>query len=151
MDLKLLKKVIEIAETSLISELEIQEGELRIRIAKGGPGLAPVSPLATTAMVVAPAPAPVSTVVPLAATPVEKEILIQSPMVGTFYRSPAPDASPYVKAGDRVTEETIVCIIEAMKVMNELPAGVCGVITETLIENAQPVEYGQPLFRVKPD
>ena len=76
-----------------------------------------------------------------------KEIV--SPMVGTFYRAPSPDSAPYVKEGQEVTEETVVCIIEAMKVMNEIKAEVKGVITEVLVENGAPVQFGQPLFRVK--
>ncbi|RME96103.1 MAG: acetyl-CoA carboxylase biotin carboxyl carrier protein, partial [Verrucomicrobia bacterium] len=82
--------------------------------------------------------------------PPSDEELIKSPMIGTFYRAPAPDASPYVEVGSEVTPETVVCIIEAMKVMNEIKAETHGVITEVLAENGKPVEFGQPLFKIRP-
>ena len=78
------------------------------------------------------------------------EIEIKSPMIGTFYRSPSPESGPYIEVGAEVTPESVVCIIEAMKVMNEIKAEVKGVITQVLVENAKPVEFGQPLFRVRP-
>jgi len=89
----------------------------------------------------APAPAPV---------PVSSGLEIKSPMIGTFYRSPSPEAASYVDVGSEVGPDTVVCIIEAMKVMNEIKAEVKGVITEILIDNAKPVEFGQPMFRVRP-
>jgi acetyl-CoA carboxylase biotin carboxyl carrier protein len=102
---------------------------------------------------VAPVAAPAETPAPVVAPKADEAKLhkIVSPMVGTFYKAPAPDAPPYVKVGDRVEEKTIVCIVEAMKLMNEIEADVRGEIVEVLVENGQLVEYGQPLFLVKVD
>jgi acetyl-CoA carboxylase biotin carboxyl carrier protein len=93
------------------------------------------------------APAPATAAAPPAAT---GEIDIKSPMIGTFYRAPSPEAGNYIEVGASVTPETVVCIIEAMKVMNEIKAEVKGVVTQVLVENAKPVEFGQPLFKVRP-
>ncbi|MGA2854723.1 MAG: acetyl-CoA carboxylase biotin carboxyl carrier protein, partial [Verrucomicrobiota bacterium] len=96
--------------------------------------------------IAAPAPAPVAAPPPAATG----EVDIKSPMIGTFYRAPSPEAGNYVEVGASVTPETVVCIIEAMKVMNEIKAEVKGVVTQVLVENAKPVEFGQPLFKVRP-
>jgi len=153
MDLRKLKKLIDLVQESGIAELEITEGEEKVKIVKGGvvtlspavaPAPAPAAPAATPA-VPAPAatPAPASAVEPPAG---QEGHVVKAPMVGTFYRSPSPDAKAFVEVGQTVKEGQTVCIIEAMKLMNEIEADASGVIKAILIENGQPVEYGQPLF-----
>jgi|SRR5215472_16254966 len=150
MDLRKLKTLIELVESSGIAELEISEGEERVRITRSLPGHAPM-PAA-----IAPAEAPTSLVAangvpaPVAATaPAGAEgHVVKSPMVGTFYRSASPGAKPFVEVGDSVQVGDPLCIIEAMKLMNEIEADVAGTVKAILIENGQPVEYGQPLIVV---
>jgi acetyl-CoA carboxylase biotin carboxyl carrier protein len=150
MDLRKLKKLIDLVQESGIAELEITEGEEKVKIVKGGavsvtPGAsgAPSSP--PGAQPAAPAPA-----APAAAAiepePGQEGRVIKAPMVGTFYRSPSPDAKAFVEVGQAVKEGETVCIIEAMKLMNEIEADASGTIKAILVENGQPVEYGQPLF-----
>ena len=146
MDLRKLKKLIDLVQESGIAELEITEGEEKVKIVKGGavsvtPGPAAVAP--------APAPEPRTAAAPAAAAeaePAQEGRVIKAPMVGTFYRSPSPDAKPFVEVGQTVKEGETVCIIEAMKLMNEIEADASGTIKAILVENGQPVEYGQPLF-----
>ncbi len=145
MDLRKLKKLIDLVQESGIAELEITEGEEKVKIVKGGavsvvPGPAPLPARAAPEARAAP-PA-------LAAEPEagQEGHVIKAPMVGTFYRSPSPDAKPFVEVGQAVKEGDVVCIIEAMKLMNEIDADAAGVIKAILVENGQPVEYGQPLF-----
>jgi acetyl-CoA carboxylase biotin carboxyl carrier protein len=144
-----IEELIRLVEESAITELEIWEGKKRIRIAKGAAAAA--DPVA------APPPArPAGAAAPSAAErPTGEQELapnlkqIKSPMVGTFYRAPAPDAEPFVEVGQRVAVGQTVCIVEAMKLMNEIGSDYEGVIREIYVENAQPVEYGQPLFAVE--
>jgi acetyl-CoA carboxylase biotin carboxyl carrier protein len=156
MDLRKLKTLIDLVSESSISELEITEADGKVRIVKAG------APAAMPAMVVPPVPVPVAAVaapvaaaaaaapapVPAqsAATPVEAGKVIKSPMVGTFYRAASPGAKPFIEIGDTVKEGTPVCIIEAMKIMNEIESDLVGTIAKVLCENGQAVEYGQPLF-----
>ena len=98
---------------------------------------------------VAAAGTPVAAAQPPAAPPVSNEVEIKSPMIGTFYRAPSPESAPYIEIGSEVNPETVVCIIEAMKVMNEIKAEAKGVVTQSLVENAKPVEFGQPLFKIR--
>ncbi len=102
-------------------------------------------------MVYAPAPLALPAAAPAAPAPAAVEPEIKSPMIGTFYRSPSPESGSYVEVGSEVNPDTVVCIIEAMKVMNEIKAEVKGVITQVLVENAKPVEFGQPLFKIRPN
>ena len=151
MDLRKLKKLIDLVEESGISELEITEGEEKVKIVKGGPaGVAPAAQTAalhalasgTDSRALAPAPAS-------SGAPDETEQeghVLKSPMVGTFYRAPSPDATPFAEVGQAVKEGQTICIIEAMKLMNEIEADASGVVKAILVENGQPVEYGQPLF-----
>jgi acetyl-CoA carboxylase biotin carboxyl carrier protein len=148
MDLRKLKTLIELVETSGIAELEIQEGEERVRITRA------LAPTGQTLMLhapaaVAPAPAP-SPAAPIAAAPAaapEPEgHVVKSPMVGTFYRAASPGAKAFVEVGDTVKEGDTLCIVEAMKLMNEIEAVASGVVKSILVENGQPVEFGQPLF-----
>jgi len=152
MDLRKLKKLIDLVEESGISELEITEGEEKVKIVKGGAGAALATQVAATHTVGTAAEAPSApkaspSVAP--ATPVEPQQeghVLKSPMVGTFYRSPSPDAKAFVELGQTVKEGQTICIIEAMKLMNEIEADASGVVKAILVENGQPVEYGQPLF-----
>ena len=147
MDLRKLKTLIELVESSGVGELEIQEGEERVRITRGvAPGVAASAPApvyATAAPLAAPAPAAVAEA---PAVPAESEgHLVRSPMVGTFYRATSPGAKPFIEVGDPVQVGDTLCIIEAMKLMNEIEADKAGVVKQVLAENGQPVEYGQPL------
>jgi acetyl-CoA carboxylase biotin carboxyl carrier protein len=152
-----IKELIKLVDQTSISELEIEKEGARIAIRK--PGKAEPASYVQSAAVPAPAPAPAQPAeAPAAVTapaPAEKDLSgyhqIVSPMVGTFYVAPSPTSPPYVKVGDRVKPDTIVCIVEAMKLMNEIEAEVSGEIVEVLAENGQLVEFGQPLFLVKRD
>jgi acetyl-CoA carboxylase biotin carboxyl carrier protein len=151
MDLRKLKKLIDLVKESGIEELEITEGEERVRINSGNKAsmTSAASPLA--------APAPIQVDLPRQAEelmvpsddpsgPVEEGFNMKSPMVGTFYRASNPESAPFVEVGQAVTEGETLCIIEAMKLLNEIEAEKSGVIKKILVENGQPVEFGQPLF-----
>jgi acetyl-CoA carboxylase biotin carboxyl carrier protein len=148
MDLKELKALLRLMEGSDVEELEVEEGGRRVRIRRPLPGRVPPA---------GPIPAPTSAATtgsPLAPTAAAAEasglIPVESPMVGTFYRAPAPGAEPYVKEGDPIQKGTVLCIIEAMKLMNEIEAEVKGRVARILAENGQPVEFGQALFLIEP-
>ena len=143
MDLRKLKKLIDLVEESGISELELTEGEEKVRISRS------LMPQHAAPMLHYPtAPQAQAAAAPVAAvTPVEDEgHIVKSPMVGTFYRSSSPDAKPFVDVGTSVKVGETVCIIEAMKLLNEIESDFSGVIKKILVENGQPVEYGEPLF-----
>ena len=145
MDLRKLKKLIDLVQESGIAELEITEGEEKVKIVKGGP--VSMMPAPASAM----APPAESRRAPAAAPAAEAETgqeghVVKAPMVGTFYRSPSPDAKVFVEVGQAVKEGDTICIIEAMKLMNEIEADASGSVKAILVENGQPVEYGQPLF-----
>jgi acetyl-CoA carboxylase biotin carboxyl carrier protein len=147
MDLRKLKKLIDLVQESGIAELEITEGEEKVKIVKGGPlsvspGPSPHAPAALPAPAAAPAATPAS----LEPEAGPEGRVIKAPMVGTFYRAASPDAKAFVEVGQAVKEGETVCIIEAMKLMNEIEADASGVVKAILVENGQPVEYGQPLF-----
>jgi acetyl-CoA carboxylase biotin carboxyl carrier protein len=146
MDLRKLKKLIDLVQESGIAELEITEGEEKERIASGGHGGQPavmMAPPAAAAVAPVQAPAPAAVAAPPA---VPEGHVLKAPMVGTFYRSSAPGAKPFAEVGQAVKSGDTVCIIEAMKLLNEIEADRDGVIKEILAENGQPVEYGEPLF-----
>ena len=154
MDLRKLKKLIDLVQESGIAELEITEGEERVRIASGGavsvtPVAAP-APVAAVPLAAGAAPAAASATAAAAPTaapaPADEGHAVKSPMVGTFYRAPSPDAKPFVEVGGVVKEGETICVIEAMKLMNEIEADASGTIKAILVENGQPVEYGQALF-----
>ena len=154
MDLRKLKKLIDLVEESGIAELEITEGEEKVRIAKVGGSHAYVAahpahyalpPQAAVAPAASPAALPTET--PAAE---EEGHVVKSPMVGTFYRSPSPGAPSFVELGQSITEGQTICIIEAMKLLNEIESDVSGTIKRILAENGQPIEYGQPLFIIGP-
>jgi acetyl-CoA carboxylase biotin carboxyl carrier protein len=147
MDLRKLKTLIDLVETSGIAELEIQEGEERVRITRAMMHAQPQMLLPTPAPPgAAVAPAPVAPAEAPAAPPEEQGHAVKSPMVGTFYRSASPGAAPFVEIGDSVAAGDTLCIVEAMKLMNEIEADVGGTVKAILVENGQPVEFGQPLF-----
>ncbi len=145
------RELVDLMVANDLTSVEITNGELSVSLQRGG-AVAAAVPVAAPA--VAPALAPVAAGAPAAAIPeveaVEDFPEVKSPIVGTFYSAPSPDVDPFVNRGDRVSPDTVVCIIEAMKVMNEIRAECSGVIEEIVVENGQPVEYGQPLFRVRP-
>jgi acetyl-CoA carboxylase biotin carboxyl carrier protein len=152
-DIKDIKAIIDLMKKNSITEFELERQDSKIRLKRGLNGGMPVVqydepagsglPLAPSSVAMLPAPA----AAPAAAT---GEIEVKSPMIGTFYRAPSPEAASYVEIGTEIGPETVVCIIEAMKVMNEIKAEVRGVIVQVLVENAKPVEFGQPLFKVRP-
>jgi len=148
MDLRKLKTLIELVESSGIAELEIHEGEERVRITRAvAPhqqlyAAAPQQAIAPAPVAAAPAAAPVAAAAPAA----EEGKIVKSPMVGTFYRSASPGSKAFVDVGQQVNSGDTLCIIEAMKLLNEIDADHAGVIKAILVENGQPVEFGQPLF-----
>jgi acetyl-CoA carboxylase biotin carboxyl carrier protein len=153
MDLRKLKKLIDLVQESGIAELEITEGEEKVKIVRGGAVSIAPAPATTLGLGTAPAPAearpaPAAPAAPPVAEPVagQEGHVVKAPMVGTFYRSASPDAKPFVEVGQTIKEGQTICIIEAMKLMNEIEADASGVVKAVLVENGQPVEYGQPLF-----
>ena len=151
MDLKLIKQVVDLMKRAELSEFELEEEGLRLRLSRknneGPPQIVQAAPPAQAGA--APPPANGEAAAGEAAEEEKDVAYVKSPMVGTFYRSPSPESDPFVDVGSKVGEETVVCIIEAMKVMNEIQAEVSGSVTEILVENGEAVEYGQPLFKVK--
>ncbi|WP_029147576.1 acetyl-CoA carboxylase biotin carboxyl carrier protein [Methylophilus sp. 5] len=149
MDLRKLKKLIDLVEESGISELELTEGEEKVRISRAmAPGVAPI-----TQYVAAPAPvaAPVAAAVAAPAAALAEVLdgkVVKSPMVGTFYRASSPDAKSFVDVGSSVSTGDTLCIIEAMKLLNEIESEYAGTIKKIFVENGQPVEYGEPLFLI---
>ena len=152
MDIRKIKKLIELVEESGIQELEIKEGEESVRINRGGPvaGSAPAyyapAPVAAAPAAAAPAAAVAAAA---AAAPVHSGHVVKSPMVGTFYRSPAPGAKSFVEVGSSVKVGDTICIVEAMKMMNQIQADKAGVVKEILVESGQPVEFDEPLFIIE--
>ena len=151
MDLRKVKTLIELVESSGIGELEIQEGEERIRITRAPPAAtqtvmvnAPM-PAAQPAVTSLPAANATAAATPAAPVPSDQHV-VKSPMVGTFYRAATPGSKAFVEIGDQIEEGATLCIIEAMKLMNEIEADKAGVVKAILTENGQPVEFGQPLF-----
>src|SRR5881394_1401072 len=148
-DLKDIKAIIDLMKKNSISEFELERQDFKIKLKRGTTVTAiPMEELPPNAvglpMVTAPA-------LPLLSSGVAHgEMEIKSPMIGTFYRAPSPEAGNYVEIGTEVNPDTVVCIIEAMKVMNEIKAEVRGIVTEILIDNAKPVEFGQPIFKIRP-
>ncbi len=153
MDIRKIKKLIDLLEDSGLAELEIHEGEESVRLTRYASAPPPATPVAAQPVPVqaAPAAAPQAGL-PAAETPAQPEddgTPIRSPMVGTFYAAPSPDAPPFVKVGDTIKAGDPLCIIEAMKMFNQIEAEVSGTITAILVENGQPVEFDQPLFLVR--
>jgi len=153
-ELKDIKAIIDLMKKNSITEFELEEKDSKLRLKRGTNGGVPVAPSDDAPQMPMAAPAamvPAAAAIPVPAPVVTGEIDVKSPMIGTFYRSPSPEAAAYVDVGTEVTPETVVCIIEAMKVMNEIKSEVKGIITQNLVENGKPVEFGQPLFKVRPN
>jgi acetyl-CoA carboxylase biotin carboxyl carrier protein len=153
MDLRKLKTLIDLVSDSNVSELEITEAEGKVRIVKGGGAMvqsyaAPVA-MGAPAVAAAPVAAPAAAAAPVAAAPAATGHAVKSPMVGTFYRSASPGAKAFVEVGQAVKEGETLCIIEAMKILNEIEADKSGTVVDILIENGKAVEYGQPLFVIE--
>ncbi len=157
MDIRKVKKLIELLDESGIAEIEITEGEESVRISRysqnapavvtaAAPAPAPAAPAPAPAAAPAPAPAAAPAAAPAQAEPEEDGFEVEAPMVGTFYSSSSPGSAPYVQVGDRVNEGDTLCIIEAMKMMNQIEADVSGVVKSIRVQNGEPVEYGQTLF-----
>jgi acetyl-CoA carboxylase biotin carboxyl carrier protein len=146
MEMDELKSLIEFMNEHGLAELEVEQGDKKIRLVKFGSAR---EMAAMPAFIPTVAAAPAAAQPPAAAEPPANIREIKAPMVGTFYRAPSPDSDPFVEVGAAVNPDTTVCIIEAMKVMNEIRAEISGKIVEVLVENGQPVEYGQPLFKVE--
>ena len=154
MELKDIKAIIDLMKKNSVSEFELEKQDFKIRLKRGVNGSGSMVQYEDAPAAVYPNPVPA---IPAGAAPTAStapaapnEVEIKSPMIGTFYRTPSPESAPYVEVGTEVNPDTVVCIIEAMKVMNEIKAEVKGVITQVLVENAKPVEFGQPLFKVRP-
>jgi acetyl-CoA carboxylase biotin carboxyl carrier protein len=155
-DLKDIKAIIDLMKKNSITEFELERQDSKIRLKRGlngGSSAASDDPLPVITMPMAAIPQAAVPQATAAMPPPSAtgELEIKSPMIGTFYRAPSPEAGSYVEVGGEVHPDTVVCIIEAMKVMNEIKAEVKGVITQILVENAKPVEFGQPLFKVRPN
>ncbi len=154
MDFDFIERVVRLVEEADIAELELESGEeLRLVVKKTANAVSGPAVISQTLPAnYAPPPAVPSTIETAAQPEEETDAslhIVKAPMVGTFYRAPAPDAPPFVEVGDAVQENTVVCILEAMKVMNEIKAAINGKVHEIVVENGQPVEFGQPLFKIK--
>jgi acetyl-CoA carboxylase biotin carboxyl carrier protein len=152
-DLKDIKAIIDLMKKNSISEFELERQDFKIKLKRGPNGSLPLPQYEDAGVLspptaALPSGAPAVLPMPAAASAIETEI--KSPMIGTFYRAPSPESAPYVDVGAEVNPDAVVCIIEAMKVMNEIKAEVKGVVTQVLVENAKPVEFGQPLFKIRP-
>jgi len=148
-DVRKIRRLVELMKEHDLNQIDLRQGDTRIQLQRGGvqvdQAVRVVGPIAAPAAAPAPAPAAAA---PAAAPAEEHIVLVKSPMVGTFYAAPDPDSPPYVKVGDHVGADTTVCIVEAMKVFNEIPAEVSGKVVAVLAENGEPVEFGHPLFKV---
>jgi acetyl-CoA carboxylase biotin carboxyl carrier protein len=160
-DLKDIKAIIDLMKKNSVSEFELEKQDFKIKLKRGPNGgaggisydEAAAAPIVTYAPPAALPSAAAPAVAPAAAAPAataSTDVEVKSPMIGTFYRAPSPESAAYVEVGTEVNPDTVVCIIEAMKVMNEIKAEAKGVITQVLVENAKPVEFGQPLFKLRP-
>jgi acetyl-CoA carboxylase biotin carboxyl carrier protein len=150
MDLRKLKTLIDLVAESGIAEIEVTEGEDKVRIVKhAAPAPVAIAAPAPAAVAAAPAAAPAAVAPPPPVAEPPKGHVVKSPMVGTFYRSPSPGANSFVDLGQAVKPGDTLCIIEAMKLLNEIEAEIAGTVKECLVENGQPVEYGQPLFVIE--
>lgn len=147
-DIRKIRRLVELMQEHDLSEIELCQADTRLRLRRQRDGgAAAYAPPSAAPPVASPPPAPVAAGGSQPAAE-EQHHVVTSPMVGTFYTSPSPEAPPFVKVGDHVGPDTTVCIVEAMKVFNEIPAGASGKIVAVLVENGEPVEYGQPLFKI---
>lgn len=146
-DLEKIKDILKIMESHDLAEVEIKHGDDKILVKRSGPQQITAVPMAAGLPLMQPAGS--QAVAPTADVD-DSLVEIKSPIVGTFYASPGPDSDPYISAGSKVTAQTVVCIIEAMKVMNEVKSEVEGIVTEVLVTDGEALEFGQPIFKVKP-
>lgn len=142
-DLAHLRRLVTLMDDHELSEVDLRQGGVRIKLRKGSGD--PVTVVSSAPAPAAATPAPAEP----AAASAEQAVTIKSPMVGTFYAASSPESPPFVKPGDHVSEDTVVCIVEAMKVFNEIPAEMSGKIVAKLVEDGEPVEFGQPLFKIE--
>src|SRR5207237_105880 len=153
-DLKDIKAIIDLMKKNSISEFELEKQDFKIKLKRGTNGTPQLGSVEDVTLTGYPSPGSSTTapLIPINLPPptASNDLEIKSPMVGTFYRAPSPESANYVEIGSEVNADTVVCIIEAMKVMNEIKADVKGVITQVLLEGAKPVEFGQPLFKIRP-
>lgn len=152
-DVRTIHQLVRMMKRYDLTAIDLGDGPTKIRLRRENPERRPMPPAGLTPSAPAPVPAQAPEAGPTASTvqpPPSTDLVIESPMVGTFYASPSPDAPPFVSVGSSVQPNTTVGVFEAMKVFTEIPAGVSGTITEILVKNGQPVEFGQPLFRVRP-
>jgi len=153
-DLKDIKAIIDLMKKNSVTEFELEKQDFKIRLKRGmnggGTTAAYDDPPAMTYAVPPATPAAVPAAAAAPQVAASNELEIKSPMIGTFYRAPSPESAAYVEVGVEVNPDTVVCIIEAMKVMNEIKAEAKGVITQVMVENAKPVEFGQALFKIRP-
>jgi acetyl-CoA carboxylase biotin carboxyl carrier protein len=161
LDLKQIKQIIDLMKRSELTEFAVEEEGFKLKIRRGTNGLPIVStargsnppfiPEGSNSMPPMPVPAPLPSSMPAAPAPAEEVGItyVKSPMVGTFYKSPSPESKPFVEVGTKIEDNTLVCIIEAMKIMNEIQSEIKGTVVEILVENGQPVEYGQRLFKLR--
>ena len=148
-DVRKIRRLVELMKEHDLCEIDLQQGDVRIQLRRGSAAAAVgVAPVVSVAAPVSPGPPAPESVAPAAEAGDKGIALVKSPMVGTFYAAPDPDSPPFVKVGDHIGPETVVCIVEAMKVFNQIPAEVAGRIIAVLVENGAPVEFGQPLFKV---
>ncbi len=156
MEFKDIKSIVDLMKKNSISDFELEKEDFKIKLHRTDGNktenvqLQNYIPPAAAQVAAVPAPVSATPEIPADESNKPTDPEIKSPMIGTFYRAPSPEADDYVQVGDHVSADSVVCIVEAMKVMNEIKAEMSGVITEILIENASAVEYGQPLFRVRP-
>lgn len=152
MDIKDIKAIIDLMRKNSVSEFELEKQDFKIRLKRGSNGVTQSISVDEAALPIYPSTLALPAASISAAPPQlpVNEVDIKSPMIGTFYRAPSPEAASYVEVGTEVSPDTVVCIIEAMKVMNEIKAEAKGVITQVMVENAKPVEFGQPLFKIRP-
>jgi acetyl-CoA carboxylase biotin carboxyl carrier protein len=157
-DLKDIKAIIDLMKKNSVSEFELERQDFKIRLKRGVGGGNGGGNIQYEELPPSNYPAPIQQMAgsgqghptPIHTQTASNELDVKSPMIGTFYRSPSPEAGPYIDIGSEVNPDTVVCIIEAMKVMNEIKAEVKGIVTQCLMENGKPVEFGQPLFKVRP-
>jgi len=149
-DIAQIRKLIRLIQNSDVTEIEVTEGDQTVRICRGQQTPAVAAPQPQPVPQLAPAPASVEASTTGQPEEESDKHVVRSPMVGTFYRAPSPEAEPFVKVGQKVKKGDILCIIEAMKLMNEIESEYDGVIEEILVENASPLEYGQPMFVIAP-
>lgn len=149
-DVKKVRQLIELMKEHDLSEVDLKQADHRVRIKRGGEVVAYSAPAMAAPRAAAPA-APAEPAATKESAAEARMLVIKSPMVGTFYKASGPDSAPFVKVGDRIGPEKTVCIVEAMKVFNEIPAGISGQVVAILVENGAPVEFGQPLIKVDPE